>query len=119
MASGSELKNVIEELMDLDPVTSAVVISRSGMHIEGSAPGDVHLETFVAMSAILLGSAETAIAELKGELDNVVVQLNNAQMVLVSAGQKALLVVVTNASGDMGKLLPTIKDAAGRIGKAM
>jgi predicted regulator of Ras-like GTPase activity (Roadblock/LC7/MglB family) len=56
----------------------------------------VHLETYVAMSAILLGAAETATAEMKDKLLYVSVELNRGKMVLTSAGSRALLVVTSS-----------------------
>ena len=56
------------------------------MHIAGDSPRGVHLETYVAMSAILLGAAETATAEMKDKLLYVSVELNRGKMVLTSAG---------------------------------
>src|SRR5512137_2757425 len=93
------LEQVLDEIRSIPSVFEATVVSRSGMHIAGDAPKGVHLETFVAMSAILLGAAETATAELKDKLLNVVVELSRGKMILMSAGPRALLVVT--ASKDM------------------
>jgi hypothetical protein len=93
------LEEVLDEIRSIPSVYEATVVSRSGMHIAGDAPKGAHLETFVAMSAILLGAAETATAELKDKLQYVVVELTRSKMILISAGQRALLVVT--ASKDM------------------
>lgn len=93
------LEQVLDEIRSIPSVFEATVVSRSGMHIAGDAPKGVHLETFVAMSAILLGAAETATAELKDKLLNVVVELSRGKMILMSAGPRALVVVT--ASKDM------------------
>ncbi|MDH3365544.1 MAG: roadblock/LC7 domain-containing protein [Thermoplasmata archaeon] len=91
----------IEETLDelhktLPSVYEATVVSRSGMHIAGDSPKGVHLETFVAMSAILLGAAETATSELKDKLQYVAVELSRSRMVLTSAGNRALLVLTAS-----------------------
>jgi predicted regulator of Ras-like GTPase activity (Roadblock/LC7/MglB family) len=93
------LEQVLDEIRSIPSVYEATVVSRSGMHIAGDAPKGVHLETFVAMSAILLGAAETATAELKDKLQFVVIELSRGKMILMSAGPRALLVVT--ASKDM------------------
>lgn len=93
------LEHVLDEIRSIPSVYEATVVSRSGMHIAGDAPKGVHLETFVAMSAILLGAAETATAELKDKLQFVVIELSRGKMILMSAGPRALLVVT--ASKDM------------------
>ena len=77
------------------------------------------METFVAMSAILLGSAETAISELKGDLENVLIELDRSRIVIEEAGNKALLVVVTGTKENFSPLLKQVKKAAGDIAGAL
>ena len=109
------LEEVLDEIRSVPSVYEATVVSRSGMHIAGDAPKGVHLETYVAMSAILLGAAETATAELKDKLQYVCVELTRGKMLLMSAGPRALLVV--NSSKDMStpELASKIKDFANKI----
>lgn len=112
MVDSARVNAILGEL-DSDPnVINSMVVSRSGMHIAGQAPPGVHLETFVAMSAILLGSAETAISELKGDLENIFVELNRSRIIIESAGNKALLVVMTSTKENFVPLLAQIKKAA-------
>jgi predicted regulator of Ras-like GTPase activity (Roadblock/LC7/MglB family) len=109
------LEEVLDEVRSIPSVYEATIVSRSGMHIAGDAPKGVHLETFVAMSAILLGAAETATAELKDKLQYVCVELTRGKMILMSAGQRALLVV--NSSKDMSTadLVAKVKDFATKV----
>ncbi|OGS52476.1 MAG: hypothetical protein A3K75_01330 [Euryarchaeota archaeon RBG_13_61_15] len=100
MAEYLAIEEILDEIRSVPSVYEATVVSRSGMHIAGDAPRGVHLETFVAMSAILLGAAETATAELKDKLLHVSIDLTRSKMVLVSAGSRALLVVT--ASNEIG-----------------
>jgi predicted regulator of Ras-like GTPase activity (Roadblock/LC7/MglB family) len=109
------LEQTLDEIRSIPSVFEATVVSRSGMHIAGDAPKGVHLETFVAMSAILLGAAETATAELKDRLQYVSIELARGKMVLVSAGSRALLVLT--ASKDLGTedLAAKAKEFAAKI----
>ena len=91
------LEEILDEIRSVPSVYEATIVSRSGMHIAGDAPKGVHLETFVAMSAILLGAAETATSELKDKLQYVAVELARGKMVLTSAGSRALLVVTASS----------------------
>jgi len=90
------IEKVLDEVRSIPSVYEATVVSRSGMHIAGDSPRGVHLETYVAMSAILLGAAETATAEMKDRLQYVSVELSRGKMVLTSAGTRALLVVTSS-----------------------
>jgi len=109
------LEEVLDEIRSVPSVYEATIVSRSGMHIAGDAPKGVHLETFVAMSAILLGAAETATSELKDKLQYVSVELGRGKIILTSAGSRALLVVT--ASNDIATDLLASKTVAfaGRI----
>ncbi|UCE37202.1 MAG: roadblock/LC7 domain-containing protein [Thermoplasmata archaeon] len=119
MVDNALVNDILGELNGSSEIESSVVVSRSGMHISGQAPDGVHLETFVAMSAILLGSAETAISELKGELENILVELDRSRIVIESAGNKGLLVVVTNTKDNFESLASKIKKAAGDLATAL
>jgi len=113
------IDKILDEVRAIPSVYEATVVSRSGMHIAGESPRGVHLETYVAMSAILLGAAETATAEMKDKLQHVSVELSRGKMVLTSAGNRALLVVT--ASNEMQahelaqKLMPFGERIAGNL----
>jgi predicted regulator of Ras-like GTPase activity (Roadblock/LC7/MglB family) len=109
------LEQVLDEIRSIPSVFEATVVSRSGMHIAGDAPKGVHLETFVAMSAILLGAAETATAELKDKLLNVVVELSRGKMILMSAGPRALVVVTASKDMSTADLTSRLKDYTMKI----
>lgn len=111
------LEEVLDEVRSVPSVYEATVVSRSGMHIAGDAPKGVHLETFVAMSAILLGAAETATAELKDKLQYVSVELTRGKMLLTSAGPRALLVVTSSKDMSTPELAAKLKDFATKIGE--
>jgi predicted regulator of Ras-like GTPase activity (Roadblock/LC7/MglB family) len=109
------LEQILDEIHSIPSVFEATVVSRSGMHIAGDAPKGVHLETFVAMSAILLGAAETATSELKDKLMDVVVELSRGKMVLMSAGPRALLVVTASKDMATADLTAKMREFAARI----
>ncbi len=109
------LEELLDEIRSVPSVYEATVISRSGMHIAGDAPKGAHLETFVAMSAILLGAAETATSELKDKLQYIVVELTRGKMVLTSAGPRALLVVTAAKDVETGYLATKSLEFANKI----
>jgi hypothetical protein len=109
------LEEVLDEIRSVPSVYEATVVSRSGMHIAGDAPKGVHLETFVAMSAILLGAAETATAEMKDKLQYVAVELARGKMVLVSAGGRALLILTASKDIPTAELAAKAKDFAAKV----
>lgn len=115
MAEYLAIEETLDEIRSVPSVYEATVVSRSGMHIAGDAPRGVHLETFVAMSAILLGAAETATAELKDKLQYVSVELNRGKVVLMSAGTRALIVVTASNELPSQDLANKLKPFAAKI----
>ena len=109
------LEEVLDEIRSIPSVYEVTVVSRSGMHIAGDAPKGVHLETFVAMSAILLGAAETATGELKDKLQYVAIELTRGRMMLVSAGTRALLVLTASKDVPTQDLAAKAKEFAAKI----
>lgn len=113
MADVTSIEECLSDLESYPGVNEAVLISRSGMHIAGHVPEGAHAETYVAMFAILLGAAETAISELKERLDAVLINLEESKVMVVNNGPKALYVL--RLSGDIDlhgletKLLETSK----------
>ncbi len=103
-----ELEQGIDALKAVDGIQDVVVITRSGMFLAGNVPKPAHMETFVAMFAILLGSAETATSELKGELEEIIVNLEDSTVVVVSAGPKALVVAHVDKSAEIKSLVDDI-----------
>lgn len=112
-----ELEEILDEVRSIPSVYEVTVVSRSGMHIAGDAPKGVHLETYVAMSAILLGAAETATAELKEKLQYVIVELTRSKMVLMSAGTRALIVVTASKDIATNDLVTKLRDFADKVAR--
>ncbi len=102
----------IKKNLDVDDVT---LISRSGMHIGGDVPDNAHMETFVAMSAILLGAAETATSELDEELSHVVVELKNSRVLVMNNGPSALLAIKMSQDKDIDTVLEGIKEPTNEL----
>ena len=113
------LEEVLDEMRSIPSVYEVTVVSRSGMHIAGDAPKGVHLETFVAMSAILLGAAETATSELKDKLQFVSVELGRGKMILTSAGARALIVLTASKDADTKELASKAHDFAMKVESKM
>ncbi len=115
MADVTALEAILHEFERSEGVQDSILVSRNGTYIGGSVPKGVHVETFAAMFAILLGAAENATSELKEPLDNVVINSPASKIVIVHAGPKALLVFRTSASSDVARMKPALEKFLGRI----
>jgi predicted regulator of Ras-like GTPase activity (Roadblock/LC7/MglB family) len=109
MVNNERVNDILGELNNNPKVITSLVISRSGMHIAGQPPVGVHLETFVAMAAVLLSAAESASSGLKGELENIFIELDRSSIIIDNVGNKGLLVVVTNTKDNHDSLHEQVK----------
>ena len=112
MADIGQVDDILREVNNNPNVITSLVILKSGMHVAGQPPAGVHLETFVAMASILISAAESATSDLKGKLENVFLELDEARIIIDSAGTKGALVVVTNTKDNHDPLNSQIKKAA-------
>jgi predicted regulator of Ras-like GTPase activity (Roadblock/LC7/MglB family) len=94
-------------------------VSRSGVLIAGDVPSGVHSETFVAMSAIIIGAAETASTELKTSLNYLNLEMKDSKLILIGAGTKALLVTKVSNNANFEKVLSSIKATVNKIEESL
>ena len=105
MANIAALEEILDTIKSNEGISDAVLVSRSGMHIAGDVPKGAHAETFVAMSAILLGAAETATSELKEKLKIVSIMLENSKVAIGVVSNKAVLVLRSKLEDSDEKLI--------------
>jgi predicted regulator of Ras-like GTPase activity (Roadblock/LC7/MglB family) len=116
MASPNKaIREVLNELRSVGEIPHAVVVSRSGMLIDGDAPDFIHMETFGAMMAIMLGAAETATSEARDPMRYINIELASSHLILMGAGQRILLACFITDKSSMDKVLPFIEEAAKRL----
>jgi predicted regulator of Ras-like GTPase activity (Roadblock/LC7/MglB family) len=89
------------------------------MYVMGGPPKGVHRETFAAMSAIILGAAETTSTELKDKLTKVVIELTEQNLILIGVGPKYLVVVTADRDADHNKIALDTKDMISRVETAL
>ena len=108
MVSANSLEPHLKKILKEDGVEAAMVVSRSGMHVAGDAPKNVHMETYVAMSAIVLGASETAASELRESFRLAEIKTSGKKIMLVAVGSRGLLVLTTNTEVHAGDVLDSI-----------
>lgn len=110
------LRSVLSKLKDAG-IESSAVIRRDGIMLESGMPmNEDEKEAFAAMSAAMLGAAETAVSELKqGVPRRVILELGNKKLVAVGAGPVALMVALIGPKADAGKALAEIDRAASEV----
>ena len=115
MADTAAIETILHEMEKAEGIEDAILVSRNGTYIAGTVPKGVHVETFAAMFAILLGAAENSTSELKEVLDTVVINLEASKMVIVHAGPKALMVLHMAKGAESTGIKHVLEKYVGRI----
>ncbi len=107
---------LISELKKSGGVEACAAVSRDGLLIRSSMQKEQFAESFAAMSATMLGAAETASTELgKGVPNRVIVESTQGRLIAVGAGPKALLVVIVNTEAGLGLILLELDKTAKKL----
>lgn len=108
-----KVDKVLTELKKVGGVEACAAASRDGLLIRALMQTDKYAESFAAMSATMLGAAETATTELgKGVPNRVIVESDRGRLIAVGAGPKALLIVLVNSDAGLGLILLELEKAA-------
>ena len=113
------LEEILDNIKKSGTVTDAVLVSRSGMHIAGKVPSGAHRETFVAMSAILMGAAETSTSELKENLKIVTIILEKSKVAIGIVSSKAVLVLKSDLAESDENLLEILGNCIPKFKRAL
>lgn len=116
MATTEMLEKVLNDINNVGGVEASAIASRDGLLICSTIPAKNHADTFVAMSATMMGAAETATTELgKGIPDRIIVESKHGKILGTGAGSKALLLVMTKPDAGLGLVLIEMAKAAEQI----
>ncbi len=121
MSKADRLSDALDEFLAVSPdVEAAAIVSADGLPIASALPVDVQEDRLAAMSAALLTLGEKAAEGLgKGDLAQVFVEGENGYVVLMAAGQHAVLVCVTSKQAKVGLVLYEMRKASADIAGVM
>jgi len=117
MTEWSKVSEILDEIRAQESILDVSLISRGGMYIMGDPPGGVHHETFAAMSAIIMGAAETTSSELRDSLNKVVIMLAEKDLVLTSAGPKYMIAIALRLNNDVNATMREAREKISRLEK--
>ena len=111
-----QLETILSNLKTVGGILNSAVISRDGLLVASDLTKNIDADTFAAMSAAMEGAAETAASELKqGELKQIIVDADNGKLITLSAGKKALLVVLAKPEINLGLVLLELGRASDKL----
>lgn len=110
-----ELRKVLEELGG-HGISPSVIVSRDGLLMSVFSPTPERMEAFAAMSATMLGAAETASRELKkGQPERVIVESKGCRLIVQGAGSKAVIAGMVRQDSNLGMALLSMDRAAEKV----
>jgi len=90
---GETLRDALYEVKTIPGVISVMLVSRTGMFVEGDRMDRRSMDTFSAMAAIVLGASETATTEIEEKVRYVVLELEKSKLVILGTGIRGVLIV--------------------------
>jgi len=107
---------IVKEINEAGGIEASAIASRDGLLICTTLSDQKQAEIFVAMSATMIGAAETAALELgKGIPDMTIVESQSGKIIGMGAGPKALLIVMTRPDASLGLVITEMKKASEKI----
>ena len=111
------LADALDDLMaDSPDIQAAALVSMDGFTMASALPEGMQEDRVGAMSAAILGLGERAAAELgRGHLTQVFIEGDDGYVVLVAAGERAVLTTLTQSGSKLGLVLYDMSAAAEAI----
>jgi hypothetical protein len=115
------LASALDELMANDPdIQAAALVSLDGFTMASALPPGMQPDRVGAMSAAILGLGERAAAELgRGHLSQVFIEGDGGYVLLMAAGERAVLTSLADPNAKLGLVLYDMKATAARIGQIL
>jgi uncharacterized protein len=121
LLSGAQmLKPLLEEFLKVEGVSAAVVVGRDGFVIESAVSGKVDIEALGAMASTGLGTSEAMGSTLgKGELSQMLVELERGPILLSPLSADELIAIVADTTANIGRIRYELKKNKERIVAAL
>jgi len=115
------LATALNDLMDdSQEVQAAALVSLDGFTMASALPEGMHEDRVGAMSAAILGLGERAAAELgRGQLSQVFIEGDDGYVMLIAAGDRAVLTCLADIEAKLGLVLYDMRNAADRIAEIL
>ncbi len=108
------LNNILNELNSSSAdVEASAIISTDGLIMASQLPSSIDEDRVGAMSAAMLSLGDRTAQELeRGGLDQVLIKGTNGYVLMVKAGEDAVLTVMAKANAKLGLIFLDVKRAA-------
>ena len=115
------LAAALDSLMENNQeILAAALVSLDGFTMAAALPPEMEDDRVGAMSAAILGLGERAAAELgRGALTQVFIEGENGYVMLIAAGNRAVLTCIADIEAKLGLVLYDMRDTAETIAEIL
>ena len=110
------IDKLLADLKNVGGVMACAAASRDGLLIRSLMQNEKYIESLAAMSATMLGAAETATTHIEmGIPTRIIVESDNGKLIVTGAGPKALLILIANKNIGLGLILLELDKSAQKL----
>lgn len=114
------LDDVLTSILQIGQIKACSVVSKEGLLIDSRTPPDVDARIFSALCSTIMGAAEAASGQLNtGYVGQISVKTKKGTIVLIPAGPKAVLTVLTEPDAQLGLIFFEMESKAELVDKIL
>ncbi len=114
------LDDVLTGLMQVGQIKASGIVSKEGLLINSRTPPDVDARIFSALCSTIMGAAEAASGQMTtGTVSQISVKTEKGTIVLIPAGSKAILTVLTEPEAQLGLIFFEMESIADQVNQIM
>ena len=111
-----KLDDVLTGLMQVGQIKACGIVFKEGLLINSRTPPDVDARIFSALCSTIMGAAEAASGQMTtGVVFQISVKTEKGTIVLIPAGLKAILTVLTDPEAQIGLIFFEMEKKAAQV----
>ena len=111
-----KLDEVLTGLMKVGQIKACAIVSKEGLLINSRTPPDVDARIFSALCSTIMGAAEAASGQMTtGTVSQISLKTEKGTIVLLPAGLKAILTVLTDPEAQIGLIFYEMEERASMV----
>jgi len=111
-----KLDDELTGLMQVGQIKASGIVSKEGLLINTRTPPDVDARIFSALCSTIMGAAEAASGQMNtGSVREISVKTEKGTIVLIPAGEKAILTALTEPDAQLGLILFEMESRANQV----
>ncbi|GAB4311178.1 MAG: roadblock/LC7 domain-containing protein [Methanobacteriaceae archaeon] len=111
-----KLDDELTGLMKVGQIKASGIVSKEGLLINSRTPPDVDARIFSALCSTIMGAAEAASGQMNtGSVSEISVKTEKGTIVLIPAGEKAILTALTEPDAQLGLILFEMESRANQV----